>query len=55
MDGISHSLGCQPAGPSGYGAGITPLHQPLLGAEGTGAAIHHEALAVSLLVVDPQS
>ena len=53
IDGISRSLGYQPAGPAGHGAGITPLDQPLLGAEGTGAAIHHEALAVSLLVVDP--
>ena len=47
-------LGRQPAGPARHSAGITPLHQPLLRAEGTVAAIHHEALAVSLLVVHPQ-
>jgi hypothetical protein len=56
LDGTASAIPTtsQPAGPAGHGAGITPFDQPLLGAEGAVAAIHHEALAVSLLVVDPQ-
>ena len=47
-------LTSQPAGTAGYGRGIAPLHRTSQGAEHPIAAIHHQTLVLTLLVVYPQ-